>query len=374
MKTLLVLALILSVQGDDKRLREKLEGINDFLKTARTPAAFRAAVEDLLAVGEDAIALDLYDLAIKAMEQADKIAKGVKDPSLMNMVQSKVSKARSLQQEWGRVKTFMKTLEGKPDDTEANLAVGRYLCAIKGDWEKGLAMLRKGSDATLRAIAEADSLGGANTEEKIQLAERWRNYSEKNPKFKERALFWYKEAWPGLRGIAKEQARSRAAELQSLVSGKDREWVPNQRIPAWTFSGESGLGMRYAVTGKLSARISNPKGQPSYVMMDRLPAAPGKEFVVTTYVLSDLIEAPGAHVAIYWYDKDNKGLPGQNAQVALDFPFWQRVEIKGTVPPEATVTAFDVVISSTKGCVWIDDVSIKVNGAEIIKNGSFEEK
>ena len=39
----------------------------------------------------------------------------------------------------------METLKGKPDDPEANLIAGKYLCLAKGDWPNGLPMLAKSS-------------------------------------------------------------------------------------------------------------------------------------------------------------------------------------------------------------------------------------
>ena len=47
-------------------------------------------------------------------------------------------------------------LEGKPDDPEANLMVGKYLCFTKGDWEKGLPLLTKSENSRLKLLAERD--------------------------------------------------------------------------------------------------------------------------------------------------------------------------------------------------------------------------
>jgi hypothetical protein len=371
LRVLAILALFV-VQADEKRLRDKWDSINEFLKTAKAPSALRAAVDDLIALSDEAITLDSYDLALKTAEQAEKIAKSLKDPAIS--AQAKVARAKQFQQEWSRVRGYLKILEEKPEDPEANLAVGKFLCLMKGDWVKGIPLMRKGSDPVLRGLAELDSVGAASGEERMQIGERWGTYSEKNPKFRERALFWCKEAWPDLAGIPKEKARARAAELQTVSSLKDKEWTFARHVSGWTFSGDSGLGLKYAVSGKASARIAKLSNQPCYVMMDRQPAKPGKDYVVSLYVLSDQTEAPGGHVAIYFYDKDSKSVPGKSEPIPPDFPFWQKIEFKGMIPPDAAMTAFDVVLDAQKGSIWIDDISVKVDGVEMIKNGSFEDK
>ena len=39
-------------------------------------------------------------------------------------------------------KESLATLEKEPADPKANLAVGRYLCFFKGNWDQGLPKLR----------------------------------------------------------------------------------------------------------------------------------------------------------------------------------------------------------------------------------------
>ncbi|MBI3877243.1 MAG: hypothetical protein HY300_15015, partial [Verrucomicrobia bacterium] len=40
-----------------------------------------------------------------------------------------------------------------PDDPGANLAVGQFLCFVKGDWESGLPLLAKSDDNVLKTLA-----------------------------------------------------------------------------------------------------------------------------------------------------------------------------------------------------------------------------
>ena len=47
-------------------------------------------------------------------------------------------------------------LKAKPADASAHLALGRYLCLLKGDWEAGLPHLARGDNPELKALAEDD--------------------------------------------------------------------------------------------------------------------------------------------------------------------------------------------------------------------------
>src|SRR6185295_4452256 len=55
-----------------------------------------------------------------------------------------------------------KKISTDPNNSYANLAVGKVLCFCRGDWRRGVSSLVKGSDPDLRAIAEADM--GAQSE------------------------------------------------------------------------------------------------------------------------------------------------------------------------------------------------------------------
>ena len=88
----------------------------------------------------------------------------------------------------------MATLKEKPDDPDANLIVGKYQCFTKGDWDKGMPMLAKGSDEKWKALAEKDIAGADSANEQVKLGDAWWDVS------KERAVYWYRLALPGLVG------------------------------------------------------------------------------------------------------------------------------------------------------------------------------
>ena len=61
-------------------------------------------------------------------------------------------------------------LENDPTNPAANLAAGRHLCLVQGDWDRGLPMLALGSDAELKAAATKDLAGAARPRNKPRSA------------------------------------------------------------------------------------------------------------------------------------------------------------------------------------------------------------
>ena len=135
------------------------------------------------------------------------------------------------------------TLKEKPDDPEANLALGKYRCFNRGDWDKGLPMLAKGDDGKLKALAEKDIAGAASAKEQAKLADAWWNVS------RGRAIYWYEQALPGLAGLEKDRVEKRIGEAgvgnvaddntpAANALRKGLEWLISQQQSDghWTFT------------------------------------------------------------------------------------------------------------------------------------------
>ena len=59
------------------------------------------------------------------------------------------------------------------DDEDAARKVGMFLCFYKGEWTRGLEMLKESSIASLASIAQLDLAGGTTPEDRILIADRW---------------------------------------------------------------------------------------------------------------------------------------------------------------------------------------------------------
>jgi hypothetical protein len=356
------------------KMQERLSSVTGRLKTADTPSTSNEAISQLIALAGEAIAVDEYDFSLKVLGVAEGLARKLAASSTEKAIQAKTLEVKTIQREWGKARLAVKTLESSPDDEKANFAAGMFFSTAKGDWTRAIGHFRKGSDLALRELSELDAQGPADSQERVKLAERWIEKSKQVPKFKERGVYWYKEAWPNLAGPDREKVRPRVAELQAVAIPQGKEWTPATTISGWSFQAGSGIGNRYAFSGKASARVAGDAGKRSWVMMERIPANPGKEFTLTLYALSEGMQQSAGSANIYWYRADGTGLGGPRAPISADFPFWQKLEIKAVIPMDADKTAFDVVIDSPTGAIWIDDISLVVDGKNLIRNGSFEDR
>lgn len=134
------------------------------LKSALTPearkdvGALARLYECAIDTAKVSIQVDALPQARAAVDLAEKVSKALitaakakKDTSLVKDGEQKQDQARELAKAISRRADMLRdyqqglaTLEAKPDDPEANGAVGRYLCFERGEWEKGLPVLAKG--------------------------------------------------------------------------------------------------------------------------------------------------------------------------------------------------------------------------------------
>ena len=117
-----------------------------------------------------------------------------------------------------KVKAATALLDKVPDDPEANLTVGSYLCFAKGRWQDGVPMLALGKDPAFKAVAIKELDGVQTAQAQLALADQWRDLAEVQPaavkqRMRERALFWYRKSSFGLTGLMKSKAEMRIKEL-----------------------------------------------------------------------------------------------------------------------------------------------------------------
>jgi WD40 repeat protein len=178
-----------------------------------------------LDVVEEALAADEYDLAVRAAAVARAaVAKG--PPQNREWVERVVRRASVRRVAFEKVRKDMETLAGRPDDSAAGAAVGRFFCYQKGDWGRGLPLLARGGD-DLAALARQDLAGAADAAAQARLGDLWWARADKEGEDRagpqQRARFWYLRALPRLGGADRE----RAAERSKSVVGA---W---QGLPGW---------------------------------------------------------------------------------------------------------------------------------------------
>jgi hypothetical protein len=123
------------------------------------------------------------------------------------------------------VRKALDTLKEKPEDADALAVVGRWTCFESRDWDRGIPMLVKSSDAALAKLATKDLAAEKNDAvEQMAVADGWWDFAQKEKEKSTakagalaRAEYWYDCALPDLAEADKAKAEER---LQSL-SGFD---------------------------------------------------------------------------------------------------------------------------------------------------------
>jgi hypothetical protein len=177
------------------------------LKAAQKTAIAAAALQ----VIDEAIAEDEFEAARKLSSQANQLARASKNKELLQDIVAKNRDVEAASKAYVEVKDAAAALKKKPDDPDANLAMGRYRCFTKGDWEKGLPMLALGSDEKLKTVAAKDIAGAASPAEQVKLGDAWWELS------KERAAYWYRDALPELDGSEQERVAKRMSALRGTL-------------------------------------------------------------------------------------------------------------------------------------------------------------
>ncbi len=109
-----------------------------------------------------------------------------------------------------------------PDDPAANLTVGSYYCYYQGNWTKGLPLLAKGSDSSLKALAAREVAWPAKAEDQMALADGWWDQAQNAEGFAKLAAWrhagnWYAKCQARLpSGLAKVKVEKRLDELAKV--------------------------------------------------------------------------------------------------------------------------------------------------------------
>ena len=174
-----------------------------------------------LKLAEDASAANQYDMVRQAAEGAGALARRLKDLSMAARAEAKAREAADLREKYAKVAKAQEMLAASPDDPEANLQVGRFECWVKGDWERGLPRLAKGSDPAAKAAALDDLAAPSDVADQIKVGDGWWDLAEKaesshKAQLQERARHWYRLAVAAAQGLTK-------ARLEARLKGT---WIP----------------------------------------------------------------------------------------------------------------------------------------------------
>src|SRR5579859_3338009 len=149
-------------------------------KAAKAPEDYAELAAALLQLIEDFVAADQYDAADKAATAALLNARKSNDAGLTQKATTRVREIAEAKTLYTAMKNVLEAIAKNPEDPAANLEMGKFLCFAKGNWDLGLRFVVKGSDASLKALAEKDLASPIQSGDLVAVADGWWDFADKD--------------------------------------------------------------------------------------------------------------------------------------------------------------------------------------------------
>jgi hypothetical protein len=210
-------------------------------RNATTSSQREAIGEAVLSIVDAVADADEYELALNLCESARASAQKTKQFALAKNLTAKIEAIGKRQKAFQEYRDAWAVLDTNPTDPAANLAAGRYLCFVTGDWDSGVPKLALGSDAALKDAAVKDLRGATTAEEQAAIGDAWWDLAEtkqgtQRDTLRLRAGFWYRQAEPklggGLTGLKVRQRLAELSKLDAAVGDPDTARTAPSATPA----------------------------------------------------------------------------------------------------------------------------------------------
>jgi hypothetical protein len=177
------------------------------------------------ALVEDAAAARDFPAAAELCEAAVAAARKAENADLLKRLVRRSREIQKIVRGLEAVRPQREALAKDPKDPAANLAVGQHYAFVERNWDDGLPLLARGSDAALKAAAGKDLAAPADAAGMLQIGDRWWDLAEAaegeaQEALRTRALHWYKEAQalPDLAGLERKRIEKRLHDYADLVA------------------------------------------------------------------------------------------------------------------------------------------------------------
>jgi hypothetical protein len=169
--------------------------------------------------------LKRYDVAERLARVAAKCAERAQDRDAAEYALLEAGKMQALHQLVSAAIAGQEKLKSDKGDSAAKTAVGRWECFLNNNWEAGLPLLEKGSDATLSELAKGDLANPKEATVQADLANRWLQYGKSQRDGSKagplsRAKHWYEQALGQANDDAKPALAKSLAEVEALLEAE----------------------------------------------------------------------------------------------------------------------------------------------------------
>lgn len=191
---------------------------------------------------DQAVQEDDFEFASAMCPIAMFVAKNTSADSLKS-VNIRTSEIDSIQKAYGASRIARQTLVNSPDDPEACLTDGKYLCFLKGNWATGLPLLARSSNSTLKALAENDIAEPTEAAAQIAVADGWRTLAEKETGLARgqlalRSKYWYEQSEKSLTGLTAAKVKKQVDVMNSFLKETSLAGVSSSGFSSASTSGK----------------------------------------------------------------------------------------------------------------------------------------
>ena len=193
----------------------KIESLGVFSRTAKNDAGRHIVASAAVDLADEASREHQFDTAEKLATQAQSLAQRVGDNNLRQKARLLGNEIKKRRAAWATIQEAIDKLATSPDDAEAHLIYGKYLCVSEEDWEAGLPHLAQSNNPTLSKLAKQDLAEPEDTDAQIALADAWYDFAQSDPqweKFRLREHHWYLTALPEATGLMRTKVEKRLRE------------------------------------------------------------------------------------------------------------------------------------------------------------------
>jgi hypothetical protein len=255
----------------------KIAALERTVREAHTPERSLLLADIAMDFIKEALSADRFGEAVRLAKLAESAALRSGDRALMASTTTRRRDIEYLQKMFEDLKPTLAVLTDKPDDMDANLAVGRFLCLLKGDWTQGLPHLVQCSDERLRDLARKELGGIGNAQQEAELADGWREQARKerglaHNQMLVHALTTLQRVLPDLAGLAKIKAEKSVIQIEKELPNeylpeapgarfKGRWLVPyaNRRLREYAIDNKGNVEFVRESTVDATGKVINPR-------------------------------------------------------------------------------------------------------------------
>ncbi len=175
-----------------------------------------------LAVADEAEELEEFDVAERLAKVAQASTEKLVTSPVVVASQARLKEVIALRKAYEPVADAVQVLVERPSDPDANSTVGKFHALARGDWDRGLPLLTRGSDPRLKALAVADLAAPTEAKGALELADEYETRAESETGAAKtnllcRACWWYEQALGKLSGLDRTRIEKNVAAIDKKL-------------------------------------------------------------------------------------------------------------------------------------------------------------